>query len=364
MSSKVLTCVPPDAKVASWLAVMTIVVLAACGSGSLVTRAPKPTATSVGTSDAWILYERASPLGENIPTLYLIRPDGSGEHLLLPGFTDAKRANEHPDWSPDGQRIAFAATRAGVIAPGSTLEQGRLDLWIVNANGMGARRLVSCDDPCNTVNEADWSSDGRKILFGQDDLPTGPGGVPTGFEFKVLDLASNTVTTILSRRDGMTADSARWSPDGRQIVFTRARLSASGEAIGQALFVTDLAGGDDHQLTPWDSFASYPDWGPDGRIVFSTYSDLDGLPPPTKASNLFLIMADGTGLKQLTTFAAGNMRGTQPRWAPDGTLIIFTQDDLVREFRHMATIKPDATALGPATSTGITGTRAEIRPIP
>jgi Tol biopolymer transport system component len=353
VSSKVLTCVQRRAKVASWLAIMTIIVLAACGSGSLVTQAPTPTATSVGKNDPWILYERVNPQGENIPTLYLVRPDGSAQHVLLPGFTDATRANEHPDWSPDGQRIAFAAQRGD-----------RLDLWIVNADGTGARRLVSCDDPCNTVNDPDWSSDGRKILFGQDDLPLGPGGVPTGFEFKGLDLASNTVTTILSRRDGMTADSARWSPDGRQIVFTRARLSASGEAIGQALFVTDVAGGHELQLTPWDSFAAYPDWGPDGRIVFSTYSDLDGLPPPTKASNLFLIMADGTGLKQLTTFAAGNMRGTQPRWTPGQSAIVFTQDDLARELRWMATIKPDGTGLALATYTAVMGTRPEFRPIP
>jgi hypothetical protein len=29
------------------------------------------------------------------------------------------------------------------------------------------------------------------MLFGQDDLPAGPDGVPTGFEFEVIDLASN-----------------------------------------------------------------------------------------------------------------------------------------------------------------------------
>jgi len=339
---------------------MAIVSTAACGASSSAAATPTSKAISVGKNDPWILYERASPLGENIPTLYLIRPDGSGQHVLLPRFTDAKRANEHPDWSPDGQHIAFAAGQKMAVAAGLSDKD---DLWIVNVDGTGARRLVSCDDPCNTVNDPDWSPDGRKILFGQDDLPLDPQGIPTGFEFKVLDLASNTITTILSRRDGMTADSPRWSPDGQQIVFSRARLSASGEAIGSALFVTDLAGSHERQLTPWDLFASYPDWGPDGRIVFSTYSDLDILPPPTKASNILVIMANETGSIPVTTFA-GNMRGTQPRWTPDGTAIIFTEDDLARSLRQIATIKPDGTALGLATRIAVRGTRPEVRPIP
>jgi Tol biopolymer transport system component len=342
---------------AAWFAVAAVVFLAACAPGSSTTPAA---ATVVGKSDPWILYERVNPQGEDIPTLYLIRPDGSGQHVLLPGFAGA---NEHPDWSPDGQRIAFAASRADVAAAGSILRQGRLDLWTVNADGTGARRLVSCDYPCNTINDPDWSSDGRKILFGQDDLPTGPGGIPTGFEIKVLDLAANSVTTILSRRDGTGMTGARWSPDGQQIVFSRARFSESGDVSGAALFITDLAGRHERQLTPWDSFAAYPDWGRDRRIVFNTY-DLTDFPQPTGASNLFIIKPDGTGLLPVTTFGAGNMRGTQPRWTPDGSAIVFTQDDVARGLRQMATIEPDGTGLGLATSIAVRGTRPEIRPIP
>src|SRR6266702_1593608 len=120
----------------------------------------------------------------------------------------------HPDWSPNGQRIAFQ------VEPGD-----RQDLWIVNADGSGARRLVSCDAPCDTTNDPAWSPDGQKILYGQDDLPAGPGGVPTRFEFKVLEMTSARVTTVFSEHDGLPVEGARWSPDGQQIVFRRARLS-------------------------------------------------------------------------------------------------------------------------------------------
>jgi Tol biopolymer transport system component len=169
------------------------------------------------------------------------------------------------------------------------------------------------------------------------------------------------VTTILSGRVEMGYP--RWSPDGRQIAFSRLRRSASGQVIGGALFIRDLDGGHERQLTPWSSFAAYLDWGPDGRIVFDTYS-LDDFPDTPEASNLFIILRDGTGLTPLTKFAVGVMRGTQPHWTPDGSAIVFTEDDLARGLRQLATIKPDGTGLRLATTTPVRGTRPEVRPIP
>jgi len=321
--------------------------------------APTPAGHNVGKSDPWIVYQWVSPKSDYVTTLYLVRPDGSGLHALLP---DSIWSRYSPDWSPDGQRIAFTANRGD-----------RSDLWVVNADGSGARRIVSCDEPCNTVKSADWSPDGRRILFTQDDLPAGPGGVPTGFEFKVLDLASNAVTTIFSEHEDMPVEGARWSPDGHQIAFRRAHLSPYGDEIGAALFVRNLADGHERQLTAWDSFAADPDWGPDGRIVFNT---LGGLGDKSNAANLYLIEPDGTGLRALTTYTAGIKVGATPRWTPDGSAILFTQEecwdggpiaaclgDAGRWLRQLATIKPDATGLALATFTGVQGAHPELRPV-
>jgi Tol biopolymer transport system component/imidazolonepropionase-like amidohydrolase len=57
----------------------------------------------------------------------------------------------HPTWSPDGKQIAFAS-RAG----------GSYDIWMVDADGSGARQLT--DFPVNVL-QPRWSPDGHRIAF-------------------------------------------------------------------------------------------------------------------------------------------------------------------------------------------------------
>ena len=349
-----------------WLFVVwALTFTVACVSGPSSTAITSPTASpnaniAVGTSDPWILYHWPRDTGTGqIDALWLVRPNGSGQHLLVPSL--ATTPLDTADWSPDGQRIAFIAERGD-----------RSDLWIVNADSTGARRLLSCDDPCNTINFPAWSRDGRRIMFGQDNLPAGPGGVPTRFDFRVFDVATGTVTTLFSEPTGIPAEQARWSPDGTQIVFRRALLSAAGDEVGGALFVSDLGGRNQRQLTSWTTFANGPDWGPDGRIAFDE-------PEPSQISaarNLYLIRPDGGGLTPLTSFAGGVMGASYPHWTPDGSAILFRQEHCVDSARlvsclgvpgsdiiQVATIKPDGTGLGLATPNGVNGGHAELRPV-
>ena len=80
--------------------------------------------------------------------LWVMNADGSGQRRLAPAFPGMR-------WSPDGQKITFAAI---VVQP----DRLTSDVYVMNADGSGQEKLTS--DPGWESGLA-WSPDGRKIAF-------------------------------------------------------------------------------------------------------------------------------------------------------------------------------------------------------
>jgi Tol biopolymer transport system component len=160
--------------------------------------------------------------------------------------------------------------------------------------------------PCNTFNYPDWSPDGTAIYFRLDADARG-GAPPTTFEVARYDIAGGTVTTVLTRKDGLTAEQPRISPDGTKVVFDRGEIVGTA---GMSIYVADLKGGGERRLTDPKLFGAHPDWSVDGLVVFSSY-DLGFFQDTTEPSNLYTMKADGTELRQLTTYGAQATRATQ-----------------------------------------------------
>jgi TolB protein len=92
-------------------------------------------------------------------------------------------------------------------------------------------------------------------------------------------------------------------------------------ATGSAVYVFDLATGEETKLTDDALVGGDADWGPDDEwIVFGTYPLRDF---PGEVSNLHRVRPDGSELEQLTTYENGE-RASQPRVTPDGEWILFT----------------------------------------
>ena len=77
-----------------------------------------------------------------------MRADGSGLREIARAPSDLGT----PSWSPDGRSIAFASDAAGPT-----------DIWIVQRDGTGARRLTNAFGFSDSSPE--WSPDGKRIAF-------------------------------------------------------------------------------------------------------------------------------------------------------------------------------------------------------
>ena len=110
---------------------------------------------------------------------------------------------------------------------------------------------------------------------------------------------------MLTRKDGMTAEQPRVSPDGTRVVYDRGDILGAGPGI--ALFVADLEGGPERQVTDWTTMAAHPDWVSDDRLIFNSY-DLGFFQDTEEASNLYSVAADGSDLQQLTAFGRSDTR--------------------------------------------------------
>ena len=141
----------------------------------------------------WFVYSTAGPPDATDPNLTPLQleviPASGGESAIVragPGL------NWGAAWSPDGERIAFAWTRAGA---------GLIDaawLQVINRDGSGLRRL---QPGFRGDYSPSWAPDGKRIAF-----TSTRDGAPQVF---IWDLETDNVSLALG---GMTAFDASWAP--------------------------------------------------------------------------------------------------------------------------------------------------------
>jgi Tol biopolymer transport system component len=344
---------PPSAVAPNASSATEVVPSVAPSAPAMASASPSASAApTMGVDDPWIAYQWVPEHGKG---LYLMRPDGSDAHEIaieLPG--DAF----HPDWSPDGKRIAFDVDVRG------------FEIWVVDADGTNAaaivKRSTDCAISCGEVAEPAWSRDGSKIAFVRYQLGA------TGLEaaaIEVQDVASGDRRVVFRAPSKTALDVPRWSPDGQSIVFMMTRYPdtqiKTGTSTGSAIAVIDVTqdGAKPVVLTDWSMFANYPDWRPgSNEIVFSTY-DLGEFQATDEPSNLYTIKSDGSGLTALTSFDRAEQRATQPTWTPVGSRIIFTlvsNHAGVEDYpRHAAFIEANGTNI---VDIGVVATHPRLRP--
>ena len=134
----------------------------------------------------------ASSGGTERPGIFVMEPDGSNRRRLTTGL------DEYPAWSPDGSKLVFDRQTNGPT---------QFDLWVVNADGSGARPLVR--SPADDQGAA-WAPDGRTIAFQSGR------GAPGNFDYLWTMKAVGSQERRLTQRFG---ERPVWTSDGKRIIF-------------------------------------------------------------------------------------------------------------------------------------------------
>ena len=210
--------------------------------------------------------------------LYVMNPDGSGAADIATGGPVI------PEWSPDGQRLAY-------------FDGATANIGVMNADGTGRAPLPTGID---VETDPRWSPDGRQLLYRREIQQ------PFSEEMWVME-ADGTHQRKLSLPAFLSPSKGAWSPDGKYIAI---------EANG-GIWVLRSDGTGLKPVTPNCTLTActgpgytYVHWRPDGtELLFGGTNSVN------------LVRPDGSSFLSIPVSYSGSSPG--PSWSPDGQRIAF-----------------------------------------
>jgi Tol biopolymer transport system component/tRNA A-37 threonylcarbamoyl transferase component Bud32 len=234
-----------------------ILVSASDGSIRVVLTLPfRPGNVDLSPDGRYVAYDRAENSNDTDRGIYLSTVDGGAEFPIVTGPT----YDSHPLWMADGSALVFASLRTG--GP---------DLWlqpIKDGHAEGRPRLIDKDmgpfRPITLTNRGSLFYDHRIGLMDVYTVPIDPGSG------QVIGEPTNAAASHLG--SNLAAD---WSPDGKALVFASWRtLFGPG---GNILVFHSMDTGQDREVAVDMGGINGPLWSPDGRFIAVIGPDRKGV---------------------------------------------------------------------------------------
>ena len=192
-----------------------------------------------------------------------------------------------PTWSPDAKSLFYTA-----------FHRGFPDVYQIQL-ASGRRTRVASYPGMNAG--ADVSPDGRSMA-----LALSKDGNP---ELYIRDLSSGKLTRLTRTKFAAEA-SPSWSPDGRRIAYV------SDSTGSPQIYVISRSGGKPKRVTFRGNENVSPDWGPDGRIAFSS----------RRYGRYHICVSDPTKRSEVQV-TSDHVDHESPSWAPDGRHIVYSRTE-------------------------------------
>jgi Tol biopolymer transport system component len=213
--------------------------------------------------------------------VWSINDDGTGAAQLT--FTEL---NDMPSWAPDGKRVLYSAQGS---APG---------IYSMNADGTAVTRITI--PPAGAVDLQPVAL-GKRVAFRRDNGVT-----------RTIYAVNIDGTGLIQLTRGPLDAEFGASPKGDKIAFA----SGTEASFGFDIYLLNVVTGGITQLTYSPTiYKAGISFSPDGKQIAFTRAD------PGVPEMIFIMKTDGT---QVTRVSQSNDYDFLPRWSPDGKRIGFT----------------------------------------
>ena len=211
--------------------------------------------------------------------------------------------------------ISTAATAKIVFAATHADDANAVSIYVMEDDGMGVTPPLTT---ATYLTDPRWSPDGKQIVFSR---PVHPKDWSRR-QIVVMNVDGTNVRTLTAPLQHGMDDHPSFSPDGKSILFTK--FQSIDNKLQSCVCMIELETGKIKELSELD--VNFPDISPDGKhIVFSPIPILG-----KTGSNLWIMGADGHNPRELLPpLPKGELLidRVYARWSPNGKQILYYQTE-------------------------------------